>query len=103
VKPAEKKSPKGDWGNAEAVVILHDKHRVYYSSCRTMYAPFLLPASYNTRAGIKAYFEKRFGLILAVRPPHDKRVEQGKPRIYINAQILLGTPRFSAFPKNEVR
>ncbi len=103
VKPAVKKSPKGDWGNAEAVVILHNKHRIYYSSRRTKYVPFVLPAGYNTRAGIKSYFEKQFGLTLSVRPPHDKRIEKGKPYIFVNAQILLGEPKFRTYSPEEAR
>ncbi len=86
-----------DWKEAEAVVILHDKHRLYYSSKRKKYAPFILPKGYNTRAGIKAYFETNYGLTLAVRPPHEKRAEAGKLRIFVNAQILLGTPKFPTF------
>lgn len=103
-KPKTKnQKPKTDWNEAEAVVVLHDKHRVYYSSLRTKYAPFTLPAGYNTRAGIKSYFQKRYGLTLAVRPPHDKRIEHGQPRIFVNAQILLGTPKFRTYSSEETR
>lgn len=94
--------PGVDWSRAEAVVILHDKHRTYYSSLRAKYAPFVLPAGYNTRSDIKAYFEKRYGLTLSVRPSHDKRIENGHPLIFVNAQILLGTSRFSVFSKNDI-
>lgn len=97
-----KKGQSGDWSSAEVVVILHDKHRIYYSSLRTKYAPFTLPAGYNSRAGIKAYFEKRYGLTLSVRPPHDKRMEHGQPRIFVNAQILLGTPKFRTYPPEKI-
>lgn len=92
-----------DWSEAEAVVVLHDKHRTYYSSKRSGYAPFILPKGYSTRAGIKAHFEKRYGLILAVRPPHDRRIENGRARIFVNAQILLGQPKFRTFPAEAVR
>lgn len=93
------KSPisKIDWKDAEVVVILHDKHRIYYSSKRTKYAPFVLPMGYNTRAGIKSFFLKKYGLTLAVRPPHEQRIEAGVPRIFVHAQILLGEPKFRVF------
>lgn len=90
-----------DGKTAEAVVILHDKHRVYYSSRWTKYVPFVLPAGYNTRAGIKAYFEKHYGLTLSVRPPHAQRTEKGRARIFVNAQVLLGTPKFRIYPPEE--
>lgn len=89
---------KTDWGEAEAVVTLHDRHRLYYSSKRTEYSPFTLPAGYNTRAGIKAYFEKRYGLTLSVRPPHERSWLNGHPCVYVNAQILLGRPTFRVYP-----
>lgn len=101
VKNVAKRDPKGDWSRAEAVVTLHEKHQVYYSSLRTKYAPFTVPAGYNTRAGIKDYFQKRYGLTLAVRPPHEKRIENGRPRIFVNAQILLGSPTFRKCSRGE--
>lgn len=87
-----------DWSEAEVVVTLHDRHRLYYSSKRTGYAPFTLPAGYNTRAGIKAYFEKRYGLTLSVRPPHERSRLHGHLRVFVNAQILLGRPTFRVYP-----
>lgn len=101
-KRVVKRRTREDWSQAVAVIILHDKHRVYYSSLRTKYAPFVLPVGYNTRAGIKAYFEQYYGLTLAVRPPHEKRVEKGEPRIFVNAQILLGTPKFRTYAAQAV-
>lgn len=85
----------------ETIVTLHEKHRFYYSSRRSMYAPFTLPEGYTTRADIKAYFEKTYGLILAVRPPHEERVVNGKCQRFVNAQILLGKPKFNVFPRAE--
>lgn len=102
-KQGMKKSPKGDWDAAQAVVILHDKHRIYYSSSRTEYRPFVLPKGYNTRAGIKDYFEMHYGLTLAVRPAHEKRVEDGRPKMYVNAQILLGQPKFRIFTAEKLK
>ena len=103
VRKLKKSMPKQDWKEADVVVILHDKHRLYYSSKRTKYAPFILSKGYNTRAGIKDHFEKQYGLILAVRPPHEKRIIKGKPRLFVNAQILLGEPKFRSFSATEAR
>ncbi len=101
-KPAVKDHMRQDWKEAKAVIILHDRHRTYYSSLSTKYAPFVLPASYNTRAGIKAYFLKQYGLTVAVRPPHAKRVEGQQPKLFIHAQVLLGRPDFRAFAAAEI-
>ncbi len=80
--------------DAQVMLFLHEGHRKYYSSRKKGYAPFIIPASHNTRAGIKDWFRDRYGLELAVRPPHRKMILDGKPTVLINAQILLGTPAF---------
>lgn len=85
--------------DAQVMLFLHEGHRKYYSSRKKGYAPFIIPASHNTRAGIKDWFRDRYGLELAVRPPHRKMILDGKPTVLINAQILLGTP---AFPVSDV-
>lgn len=80
--------------DAQVMLFLHEGHRTYYSSRKKGYAPFIIPASHNTRAGIKDWFRDRYGLELAVRPPHRKMNLNGKPTVLVNAQILLGTPTF---------
>ncbi|NTW75916.1 MAG: hypothetical protein HGB34_03375 [Candidatus Moranbacteria bacterium] len=80
------------WRDAQVMLFLHEGHRKYYSSRKKGYAPFVVPASHNTRAGIKDWFRNRYGLELAVRPPHRKMNLNGKPTLLVNAQILLGTP-----------
>jgi A/G-specific adenine glycosylase len=80
--------------DAQVMLFLHEGHKKYYSSRKKGYAPFVVPASHNTRAGIKDWFRNRYGLELAVRPPHRKMNLNGKPTILVNAQILLGTPTF---------
>lgn len=99
-KPKKEKRVEGK--KTEVVVVLHEKHRIYYSSRRSAYAPFILPEGYVTRADIKAYFEKKYDLILAVRPPHAEETVKGKYRSFVNAQILLGKPEFVTFSKEEV-
>ncbi len=97
----KEKNPKKrtDWKEARAVVILHENHKKYYSSVKKEYKPFVLPSGYNTRAGIKKYFKEKHGLDLSVRPPHKKSVIKGKPTLFVNAQILLGEPKFTVFSK----
>ncbi len=97
------KKAKGiDREKTEVVVILHEKHRIYYSSKRSVYAPFVLPPGYASRADIKSYFEKKHDLILAVRPPHREESINGGLRSFVNAQILLGKPEFATFSKEEI-
>ncbi|MEI7750296.1 MAG: hypothetical protein WCJ25_04840 [Candidatus Moraniibacteriota bacterium] len=90
------------WKDAQVMLTLHEGHRKYYSSKKRGYAPFIVPSSHNTRAGIKDWFRDRYGLELAVRPPHGKIVMNGKPTLLVNAQILLGMPDFSEFKKEAI-
>jgi A/G-specific adenine glycosylase len=87
------------WRDAQVALTLHAEHRIYYSSKKEMYAPFLIPASHNTRQGIKDWFRNRYGLELSVRPPHDRRIVDAVPTMLVNAQILLGKPDFPMFGK----
>ncbi len=95
------KEKKIDWGNAQVYVFLHENHKKFFSSLKTSYRPFILPACYNTRAGIKKYFEERYGLTLSVRPPYRKMLIVEKPTLLVNAQILLGEGKFQVFSKND--
>lgn len=89
-----------NWQEAEAYVFLHENHRKYFSAIKKSYQPFMLPARYNTRAGIKKYFLEKYALTLSVRPPHRKLFLVKKPILLVNAQILLGKPEFVVFSKN---
>ncbi len=89
----------GQWQEAEVYVFLHERHQKYYSSLKTRFQPFILPAGYTTRAGIKQYFLERYGLTLSVRPPHNKIHIEKNPVLLVNAQILLGEPSFAVFSK----
>ena len=95
------KKQKNIWRNADAHIFLHENHKVYYSAAAKVFKPFVLPRGYNTRAGIKKYFQTKYGLALSVRPPHQKTLIRGKPTLLINAQILLGKPLFATFLKKE--
>jgi A/G-specific adenine glycosylase len=83
--------------DAQVMLTLHANHRVYYSSKKRSYAPFIVPSSHNTRAGIKDWFRDKYGLELSVRPPHDRRIIDSKPMLFVNAQILLGEQDFTQF------
>ena len=96
---ARRTGKAADWKNAFAEVVLHENHRKYFSSRKNAYRPFRVPASHNTRAGIKAWFLERFGLDVAVRPPHDRILLDGAPVILVNAQILSGVPAFAEFSR----
>ncbi len=86
----------------KAMVFLHENHRQYFSSNSKTYQPFLLPKGYTTRAAIKEYFLKTYGLTLAVRPAHRELRWKGVPMFLVNAQILLGDSSFVPFPKSAV-
>ena len=103
VSDITKKNSKADWREAQVYVFLHENHKQYYSSVKKEYKPFVLPSGYNTRAGIKKYFKEKYSLDLSVRPPRKKSVIKRKPTLFVNAQILLGEPVFSVFPKKAVQ
>lgn len=95
---------KRDTGSTavQALVFVHEQHKHYFSSTQKTYQPFLLPRGYTTRAAIKDYFLKTYGLTLAVRPPHCSLMFKKQPTLLVNAQILLGEPHFQIFPKSAV-
>ncbi len=100
----EKKVGDGvNWKEAQVLVFLHEKHRKYFSAHEKRFEPFIVPASHQSRAGIKAYFRERYRLELAVRPPHEKTTIKKKSFLLVNAQILLGTPTFAVFPPEEAK
>lgn len=83
--------------DARVLLWLHEDHKRYFSPYKTKFRPFAIPPAYNTRTGIKQWFRERYSLELSVRPPHKKAYISGKPVLFINAQILHGTPVFSVF------
>ncbi len=97
------KKQKIDWKEAQAYVFLHEHHTIYYSSDAKKFQPFILPSGYTTRAGIKQYFQEKYGLSLSVRPPHQKMIISGGPILLVNAQILRGSPCFEIFYKKDVK
>ena len=101
-KPKGVSDAGGDMKVARVVVFLHERHQRYFSSQKKRYSPFLLPTGYSSRADIKKYFLERYGLTLAVRPPHGRVLRDGVPTLLVHAQILLGNPSFAVFPKRAV-
>ena len=99
-KEKEEKFPAKE---ARVVVFLHKNHQIYYAESVKKYRPFFVGKKWNTREGIKRYFQEKFGLSVSVRPPHKKFFDKGKPVLHVNAQILLGSAPFEEFSKEEVK
>ncbi|MFZ1720737.1 MAG: hypothetical protein WAU28_05360 [Candidatus Moraniibacteriota bacterium] len=97
----EIQNTKVDWKGARAVVFLHENHRKYFSSQEKKYEPFVLPSGYNSRAGIKDWFMKKYNLIVSVRPPHRKLILRKQATLLVNAQILSGNASFFVFSKKD--
>lgn len=84
---------------AQVFLWLHKDHKEYYSENPDAFQVFVLLAPFNTRENIKDYFRKKYHLELAVRPPYKKVFIDGKPTLFVNAQILLGKNEFGIFSK----
>ena len=82
---------------------LHRDHKEYYSPDPDEFKTFILPEGVVSREQIKKYFLEKYGLQLAVRPPHRKIFLEGRPVIFVNAQILLGEHQFGIFSPEEAR
>ncbi len=82
-----------DWTQASVYIVLHEKHRQYFSENSLQYQPFRLPLGFTDRAGIKRWFLEHYGLSVSVRPPR-KDVVRGV--IWVNVQILTGICPFVA-------
>jgi A/G-specific adenine glycosylase len=87
---------------ARVIIFLHQEHKVYYSLQKNNFEPFILPAGYQTREAVKAWFLEQHGLRVAVRPLHKKTYLKKAPVLLVNAQILLGEHHFYAFSKKQV-
>lgn len=69
-------------------VVLHENHRIYYSSIEREYQPFILPPTEtNIRQTVQEYFRTKHHLELSVRPVHDKYFEDDEPFVVCNAQV----------------
>jgi A/G-specific adenine glycosylase len=81
------------------IVILHEGHKKYFSSYKNIYKPFVLTQEILSRAATKKWFLDKYGLRVAVRPPHAKVLFEGNITIFTNAQILAGNHGFKSFSK----
>ena len=97
----EIQNTKIDWKEARAFIFLHENHKKYFSSDTKRFKPFLLPNGYNSRAGIKDWFRKNYGLTVSVRPPYKKTIVKGESILLVNAQILSGSQNFTVFSKKD--
>lgn len=76
--------------DAHIIVTLHQDHKIYYSSVRDAYLPFILAPSENrnTRKYVQDYFRDKYTLELSVRPIHKKWIsEEWIAYIAVNAQV----------------
>ncbi len=98
------KKAREDFPTKEASVYLwlHENHKEYFSKNPDDFEVFTLDASKNSREGIKKYFRETYKLDIAVRPPHKKTFVNGKPVMFMNAQILLGQHSFGIFKKADI-
>ena len=86
--------------DAQIRVVLHENHRIYYSSVKQDYQPFTLPPTQsNVRHFIQEYFRTEYGLELSVRPVHDKYFENDQPYVVCNAQVQKGGALFVKYRK----
>lgn len=93
------KKNKRELTGSEVRLFLHENHKKYFSSHSKIFEPFILSSGYSTRAGIKKYFLEKYNLTLSVRPPFATAHIKDKTILFVHAQILLGTPRFTVFPR----
>lgn len=91
------KTRKLDTHSARVYLTLHKNHKEYYSESARGFESFILPEGVRSREEIKKYFRERYGLDLAVRPPH----HMDTMRVLVNAQILLGHHNFEVYSKND--
>ncbi len=93
--------------DAQVVVILHEDHRLYYTSSSFAYFPFVLPPPENrdTRKYVQDYFRKTYHLELSVRPVHKKWLaEDGSAYIAVNAQVQIGDiSQFGLYQKSHAK
>jgi len=88
---------------AQTFLFLHENHKLYFSAKKDSFFPFILPAPLNTRARLKSYFERQFGLQLSIRPPYQKSYVDGVPTLFTRAQILLGEHDFTRYDRAAVQ
>ena len=88
--------------DAKVYLWLHENHKEYFSKNPDDFEVFVLDAAQSSREAIKNYFRETYNLDLAVRPPHKKTFIDGKPVMFVNAQILLGSHSFGIFKKSDI-
>lgn len=84
--------------DAQIEVILHKEHKVYYSSSKDEYSPFLLPPTQgDIRKYVQEIFRDRYGFEVSVRPIHLKEYRNDIPVVRMYAQIQTGIPSFTTY------
>jgi A/G-specific adenine glycosylase len=86
--------------DARIQVVLHENHKIYYSSAENEYEPFTLPPTEeNIRHFVQEYFRTRHWLELSVRPVHSKLFKNDIPYVVCNAQIQAWKAPFREYKK----
>ena len=86
--------------DASIIVVLHENHRIHFSSEKWSYHPFTLtPTEEDIRQSVQAYFREKYNLELSVRPIHKKYFENDAPFMICNAQVQKGEVGFQSYRK----
>lgn len=91
--------------DAHIVVILHENHRLYYSSQEEKYLPYILQWVWqnSTREIVQSYFREKYHVELSVRPVHKKWMwSDNIPYIAVYAQVQAGTIDSRIYKKEEI-
>ncbi len=101
----EKRVQRFPTADAHIVVIIHESHRIYYSSTDEKYAPYILVWVWevDTRAYVQRYFREKYSIELSVRPIHKKWMgEDDIPYACVNAQIQTWRLSTKIYKKEEI-
>lgn len=79
---------------AQTILVLHEKHKKYFSSQQDTFTPFILPKPIVSRDQIKSYFVRKFNLNVSVRPPQWQGTWNDQPTQIVFAQVLAGDVTF---------
>lgn len=86
---------------ARVFLFLHRNNQQFFSPIKEKLVPFILTPENNSRHAIQKYFLEKYGLTLSVRPPFQKKIEEGVPTLFVKAQALLGDHEFTVFSKKD--
>lgn len=84
--------------DAQIEVMLHKDHKIYYSSSKDIYSPFLFsPTQGDIRKYVQEIYRTQYALEVSVRPVHLKEYRNDIPFVRMYAQIQTGIPSFTTY------